>query len=119
MRTNIDVAQLDAVLDARIESEHLSRRQAARQIGVSASLLSRLRSGQRPDLDAYVSIVHWLHMSTEDFLQPDDHAKKQPELTSAISALLRARRDLSDVEKTLLESVLASGLQMVQSIRAD
>jgi transcriptional regulator with XRE-family HTH domain len=126
MRTNIDVVRLETALDSRIQADHLSRRRAAAQIGVSASLLSPLRSGQRPDLDAYVSIVRWLRMSTEDFLLRNDQedqlasplaAKSQPELTSAVSALLRGRHDLSDEEKTLLEVVFASGLQLVKTTR--
>jgi transcriptional regulator with XRE-family HTH domain len=118
-QTNIDVSRLVAVLDARIEADKLSWRQAAGQIGVSPSLLSRLRNRQRPDLDAYVLIVRWLNMSTEDFLEREGHREEQPELTSEVSALLRARRDLSDGDKMLLENVFKSGLQVVRSTRPE
>lgn len=116
-QTNVDVARLVSVLNTRIEADSLSWRQAAGQIGVSPSLLSRLRNGQRPDLDAYVQIVHWLNMSTEDFLEKAERQGQQPELTSEVAALLRARRDLSDADKTLLENVFKSGLQVVRSTR--
>lgn len=117
--TNIDVGRLVSVLDTRIEADGLSWRQAATQIGVSPSLLSRLRNGQRPDLDAYVLIVRWLAMSTEDFLERTGQQEQQPELTSEVAALLRARRDLSDADKTLLENVFKSGLQVVRSTRSE
>lgn len=116
-QTNIDVGRLVSVLHTRIEADGLSWRQAAGQIGVSPSLLSRLRAQQRPDLDAYVQIVRWLHMSTEDFLEQEGHQRREPELTSEVSALLRARRDLSDDDKTLLENVFRSGLRVVRSTR--
>lgn len=117
--TNIDVGRLVSVLETRIEADRLSWRQAAGQIGVSPSLLSRLRNRQRPDLDAYVLIVRWLDMSTEDFLEEEGNEKKQPELASEVSALLRARRDLSDGDKTLLENVFKSGLQVLRSTRPE
>lgn len=116
-QTNIDVGRLVSVLAARIQAEGLSWRQAAGQIGVSPSLLSRLRNRQRPDLDAYVLIVRWLNMSTEDFLEREGQEAQQPELTSEVSALLRARRDLSDIDKTMLENLFKSGLEMVRSTR--
>lgn len=117
-QTNIDVGRLASVLHTRIEADGLSWRQAANQIGVSPSLLSRLRARQRPDLDAYVQIVRWLHMSTEDFLEGDaSPRRRQPELTSEVSALLRARRDLTEDDKTLLENVFKSGMKVVRSTR--
>jgi transcriptional regulator with XRE-family HTH domain len=115
--TNIDVARLVDVLDTRIEAEKISWRTAAGQIGVSPSLLSRLRNSQRPDLDAYVAIVRWLKMSTEDFLEETNTSAEQPELTSEVAALLRARRDLSDDDKKLLENVFKSGLQVLRSTK--
>lgn len=116
-QTNIDVDRLVSVLDTRIEADGLSWRQAAAQIGVSPSLLSRLKNSQRPDLDAYVRIVRWLSMSTEDFIESAAERERQPELTSEVAALLRARRDLSDGDKAILESVFKSGLQVVRSAR--
>lgn len=115
--TNIDVDRLVSVLDTRIEADGLSWRQAAAQIGVSPSLLSRLKNKQRPDLDAYIQIVRWLSMSTEDFIERTGPQDKQPELTSEVAALLRARRDLTDGDKAILESVFKSGLQVVRSTR--
>lgn len=72
---------------------------------------------QRPDLDAYVQIVRWLNMSTEDFIEHAGPQSPQPELTSEVAALLRARRDLSDGDKAILENVFKSGLQVVRSAR--
>lgn len=116
----IDVQRLVGVLDTRIGAEGISWREAARQIGVSASLLSRLRNDQRPDLDAYVLIVRWLGMSADDFLATDENKSNQPqpELASEVAALLRARSDLSDQDRALLEGAFRSGLQYLRSIQA-
>jgi transcriptional regulator with XRE-family HTH domain len=119
--STIDVQKLVGVMDARIATEGMSWREAARQIGVSPSLLSRLRNDQRPDLDAYVMIVRWLGMSADDFLISDESTSRrtQPELTSEVAALLRARADLTDQDRALLESMFRSGLQHVRSTQAN
>lgn len=44
----------------------LGIRAAARQIGVSASTLSRVERGHLPDLENYQKICNWLGIDTED-----------------------------------------------------
>lgn len=116
-KTNIDTARLFAVLESRVNAENISWRQAAGKIGVSPSLLSRLRNNQRPDLDAYAAIVGWLGMSADDFISTGTVGteRKERELSTEVSALLRARSDLTDTDKTLLEEVFRSALKAVQN----
>lgn len=117
-QTVIDVGRLFAVLDSRVTAEGISWRQAAAKIGVSPSLLSRLRNGQRPDLDAYASIVRWLGMSADAFLgDPSTETSPERELTTEVSALLRARKDLSDNDKEYLEDIFRASLQHVRKSR--
>lgn len=118
MTTVVDVDRLGAVLASRIEADGLSWRQAAGQIGVSPSLLSRLRQGQRPDLESYAKLVAWLRLPADEFLREQSaDARPAPELNSAVSALLRARSDLSDDDKQLLESIFRAGIEHVQRSR--
>lgn len=117
--TVIDVAGLAGALEARVKAEGVSWRQAAKQIGVSPSLLTRIRNDQRPDLDAYARIVRWLRISADSFLvDPLDLATRaEPELGSSIHALLRARSDLDEQDKQYLESILQSGLDHFRQTR--
>lgn len=120
-KTQIDTDRLFAVLEARTNDENLSWRQAALQIGVSPSLLSRLKYGQRPDLDGYASIVRWLGMSADSFIElKTDDIDSAPEsnLITDISALIRKRRDLTDADKTYLEDVMRVSLDHVRRSRA-
>ncbi len=120
-KTQIDTGRLFAVLEARTTDENLSWRQAATQIGVSPSLLSRLRYGQRPDLDGYASIVRWLRMSADDFIMvegDDMESGGEVSLITEISALLRKRRDLSDSDKTYLEDVMRVSLDHLRRSQA-
>jgi len=117
-KTTIDVDGLFAVLEAKANSDGLSMRQAAALIGVSPSLLSRLRNGQRPDLDAFANIVRWLGVSADNFLISDEaHKAESVELNTEVSALLRARTDLSAEDKSYLEEIFRASLQHVRKTR--
>jgi transcriptional regulator with XRE-family HTH domain len=118
--STIDVAGLVTVLEARVTADEISWRQAAGQIGVSPSLLSRLRNGQRPDLEAFARIVRWLRHDADEFLiDPRELADRpQPTLDSSISALLHSRRDLSDADREYLESILQAGVKHFRQTRS-
>ena len=113
--TVIDVAQLAGVLENRIETDGISWRQAAGSIGVSPSLLSRLRNGQRPDLDAFVRITTWLGVPSDRFVRDKD-TEQQADLTTEVSVLLRARSDLSENDKGYLEEIFRASLQHVRKM---
>lgn len=115
----IDVAGLVAVLETRVKADGVSWRQAAGQIGVSPSLLSRLRNGQRPDLEAFARIVRWLRHDADEFLVDADELanRPQPPLDSSISALLRSRKDLNDEDREYLENILQAGVKHFRQTR--
>lgn len=117
--TVIDVAGLASALETRVKADEISWRTAAGQIGVSPSLLTRLRNEQRPDLDAFARIVRWLRIPADQFMVDADELanREEPELGSSINALLRARSDLDEQDKHHLESILKSGLDYFRSTR--
>jgi transcriptional regulator with XRE-family HTH domain len=123
MGLTVDLPRLAGVLEVRITADSLSWRKAAGQIGVSPALLSRLRNGQQPDLAGYAKIVRWLDMSADEFLRSPAPSTRggseQKELSSEVSALLRARADLSDSDKKYLEEIFRATLTHVRSSKRD
>lgn len=117
--TVIDVGALAGALEGRVKADEISWRKAAGQIGVSPSLLTRLRNDQRPDLDAFALIVRWLRLPADQFLvDPEELAtREEPELSSSINALLRARSDLDEQDKQYLTTILSSGLEHFRQTR--
>lgn len=118
--TAVDVARLFAAVESKARGDGISLRQAAGQIGVSPSLLSRLRGGQRPDLDAYASIVRWLERSADDFLASTSSATAAPTqrpLSAEIGALLRARDDLAEDDKAYLAEIFGASVRLVEGRR--
>ncbi|QKS18895.1 transcriptional regulator [Curtobacterium sp. Csp1] len=118
--TSIDVSALKDAVGGRVEADGVSWRTAAAQIGVSPSLLTRLRNGQRPDLEAFARITRWLRIDAGRFLiDPDAAPREEPPLESEIAMLLRARRDLNDNDRDHLNSILQMGIRMVRDSRED
>lgn len=121
-KTSIDVRGLAAAMEVRVRSDAISWRTAAGQIGVSPSLLTRLRNGQRPDLEAFAAITRWLGQPADDFflsLRSPVAAPSQESLASSMSALLRARHDLDETDKEFLSEILLAGLKHVQHRQHD
>lgn len=115
-KSSIDVKGLARAMEVRVSNDRISWRTAASEIGVSPSLLTRLRNGQRPDLEAFAAITRWLAQPADDFfLDPQRTADvSQPPLASSMNALLRARRDLNDKDKEFLQQILQAGLDHVR-----
>lgn len=112
----VDVPALAAAMEVRVKAEGISWRTAAGQIGVSPSLLSRLRNGQRPDLEAFAAITSWLRRPADEFFKNADDGteKSEPPLSTSVDALLRARQDLNDTDRAFLQEIFAAGLRAVQ-----
>lgn len=105
VKTTVDVGALYGALDAARQARGLSWRQAAKEIGVSPSLLSRLANGQRPDADGFLTLARWLGMPPEDFVAGDQPARP-PELAAQVVPLLRAEADLTPEDLRYLEEVI-------------
>ncbi|WP_369214421.1 helix-turn-helix domain-containing protein [Streptomyces flavofungini] len=61
----LDVPELHRRLDRRRLERGLTWRQLADIVGISASTLSRIADGKRPDADALVSLLVWLDLDTD------------------------------------------------------
>jgi transcriptional regulator with XRE-family HTH domain len=61
----LDVPELYRRLDRRRTERGLSWRQVAAQLDISASTISRMTSGKRPDADALITFIVWLDLDTD------------------------------------------------------
>jgi transcriptional regulator with XRE-family HTH domain len=121
VETRVDVTSLHGALDRARASKDLSWRELARQIGVSASTMSRLAQGQNPDINAFARMVRWLNVQAEAFIVEDGRpvnapGEEEPELVAQLAPLLRARKDLGERDVQLLEDLISSA---VRRFRAD
>ncbi len=119
-RTTVDVVALWAALNAERDRRAMSWRQLAREIGVSASTMSRLANRLKPDVNAFAAMVRWLNMPAETFMIDEDNRRterEQPDLVAELAPLLRARKDLKQEDVEHLEQLIASAVKRFNADR--
>lgn len=84
----------------------LSWRQVAAIAGVSASTLSRMGNGKRPDVDSFAAMIGWLGVSADGFLRGIAAPGSKPLAELAADAARRA--DLSPTKVKALRQLLAA-----------
>lgn len=113
----VDVKALHAALDAARAKEGLSWRQLAKEVGVSASTISRMANGLKPDVTAFAAMTTWLRMPAESFYVDPMRSDEEPELVASLVPLLRARRDLTENDVAYLEEVIAAAARRFRAER--
>jgi transcriptional regulator with XRE-family HTH domain len=92
-----------AALDATRQARELTWKQLAQEAGVSASTLTRVGQGRRPDVDSFAALSAWAGLDPEDFLPA---ASGPAEPLSEISLLLRRDPKLSPEAASILDELL-------------
>ena len=115
----VDVAALHGALDAARKQSKLSWRQLAKEVGVSASTISRMTQGLKPDVTAFAAMTTWLRMPAETFYRGAGPKGQEPDLVASLGPLLRARSDLTPKDVSYLEEVIGAAARRFQSERDD
>ncbi|MFB7085768.1 helix-turn-helix domain-containing protein [Streptomyces sp. NPDC056296] len=115
----MNVQVLHAALDAARAEKGLSWRQLAKELGVSASTISRMTNGLKPDVSAFAAMTTWLRMPAETFYvtAEREEAQEDPELVASLVPLLRARSDLSGDDVAYLEEVIGAAARRFRAER--
>jgi transcriptional regulator with XRE-family HTH domain len=92
-----------AALDAERQARKATWRRVAQESGVSASTLSRLSQGMRPDVDSLAQLCSWARLSSDLFLRRDSHSASS--LTEVI-AQFRADPNLTKESAIALETLI-------------
>ena len=92
-------------LDATRRSRNLNWKQVAAESGVSASTLTRMAQGKRPDVDGLAALASWANLRTDDYVRSNaEHG--EPEPLAMISTYLRSDKSLSPEAATALDEVV-------------
>lgn len=119
---SVNVKALHAALDSARDAKELSWRQLAKEIGVSASTISRMANGLKPDVTAFAAMTTWLRMPAESFyvgVDAEAAERPEPELVASLGPLLRARRDLTESDVAYLEEVIAAAARRFNAERGE
>ena len=100
-----DAQAFYAALDTQRTAKGKSWKQVAHEAGVSASTLTRMGQGKRPDLDTLGALATWSGLTVDDFVV-GKLAKIETEPLTRMTALLRTDRNLTSEGAATLEAIL-------------
>src|SRR2546429_146788 len=103
---HFDNAAFFAALDGQRVSKKLTWKEVAQKTGVSASTLTRMAQGRRPDVDGLAALCLWSGLSADDFILEEEGQKGEPTPLAMISAYLRADPHLTKESAIALDHVI-------------
>src|SRR5579859_1574614 len=92
-------------LETTVKAKSKNWKQVAEETGVSASTLTRMATGRRPDAASLAALSAWSGLNPSDFVHAPYKAR-QPEPLSQISALLRGDPNLDKHGAAAVEAIL-------------
>ncbi|MBI2373859.1 MAG: helix-turn-helix transcriptional regulator [Deltaproteobacteria bacterium] len=116
---HLDLPKFYAALDAARKARALSWRQLASEAGVSASTLTRMAQGRRPDVDSFALLVRWVGLSADTFLSLESESDipfSQDQTLAVISTYLRANKNLSSESASALEDIIQAAYQRLKKV---
>ena len=105
-KEHFDTETFFAALDAVREAKRRTWKDVAAESGVSASTLTRMAQGKRPDVDGLAALLAWSGLKAEDYLKGRRLVSGKPETLAVISNLLRADRKLGKENAAALDQII-------------
>lgn len=99
----------DAFFDA-LESARLTKKmpwkKVADEAGVSASTLTRMAQGKRPDVDTLAALATWASLKVDNFILSAEPKTMSENVIEEVAALFRADPSLSPDAKSAIEAIV-------------
>ena len=102
-------------LDATRRSRNLNWKQVAAETGVSASTLTRMAQGKRPDVDGLAALASWANLKTDDYVRSRNQPGR-PEPLAMISTYLRSDKSLSPEAAAALDQVVKATYERLRDM---
>ncbi len=109
-----DAGGFQSALDAVRQGRDLTWKQVAAQAGVSASTLTRMAQGRRPDVDSLAALASWGDLSADSFVRPQPNADATTEPLAMISTYLRSDPHLTPEAAVAIEEVIKASYQRLR-----
>jgi transcriptional regulator with XRE-family HTH domain len=100
-----DGAAFYDALDSQRRARNLNWKQVAAESGVSASTLTRMAQGKRPDVDGLAALTAWSGLAADDFIRSDGE-RRDPEPLAKITTYLRSDKNLTPEAAIALDQVI-------------
>lgn len=103
VKGSFDNEKFYAALDSERTSRGLTWKQVAEESGVSASTLTRMAQGKRPDVDGLAALLAWGRLQADSFMVS---VETSADPLTQMTILLRGDPRLTNENRTMLQGVL-------------
>jgi len=86
---------LSEIIEDKLKKDGISIREASRQVGVSATTISRIMNKESIDVETLVRVCEWLNVSPSDII--DSELNDERAMGSRIAAILQTNPEISEV----------------------
>lgn len=109
-----DVEAFYAALDSQRQSQRMTWKQVAEESGVSASTLTRIAQGRRPDVDSMAALSAWSGLKADSFIKREQDTQVESDPLAQITAYLRADSHLTPEAASALEAVIKAAYEKLR-----
>jgi transcriptional regulator with XRE-family HTH domain len=114
MPKKFDAEGLYSALDAQRRSRNLTWKRVAEEAGVSASTLTRMAQGRRPDVDTMAALVAWSGLDADSFVTRGPGAGGGADPLAQITAHLRSDPHLDEKGAAALEAIVKAAYERLR-----
>jgi transcriptional regulator with XRE-family HTH domain len=100
-------------LESTVVSRSKTWKQVAVETGVSASTLTRMAQGRRPDAASLAALSAWAGLNPSDFVDAP-YKSSQPEAMARISSLLHTDPHLDEQSAEALEAIVRTAYERLR-----
>ena len=112
-RARFDGDAFYAALDGERQARQFTWRRVAEESGVSASTLTRISQGKRPDVDSLAALSVWSGLDVDRFVRGGD-SKKEPEPLAVISSCLHSDPRLNEETAAALDQMVKAAYRSMR-----
>ena len=105
-----------AALDAERQARQCTWKQVAEECGISASTLTRMSQGKRPDVNGLAALSAWSGLVVDRFVK-STVGKQEPEPMAVISSCLHADPRLSEEAAIAIDRMVRAAYRSMMSQR--
>lgn len=110
---SFDAEAFYAALDATRTARRENWKEVAAAAGVSASTLTRMAQGKRPDVDSLSALLAWSGLNAGDYVVVET-CRKKPEPLAIISTLLKSDKHLTPASAEALDKIIRTAYQQLR-----
>lgn len=120
-KSQFDIGAFYAALDSQRLSKQKTWKKVGEEAGVSASTLTRMSQGKRPDVDSLAALLKWSGLDVDSFVKRDSNSSdsSQPSQLAKITAYLRSDPNLTQEAAEAIEAVLHAAYEKLRKKQQD